>query len=141
MEMPGEKKPAHSKRYGIFLKGAKTAIFALIAVLVVFFVIFLSQKAYFLGYETASYEPEVSSESEAKEVTITINARMSASDIGKLLIEEGLIDESLEAFLLQDMLSGLHGEYVPGTYTLNNSLTVDEMLQIICTEPEDENDN
>lgn len=140
MNMPGEKKPNYSKGYGRLLGGAKAAIIALVCVLAVFLVIFFSQKAYSLGYETATYEP-VASESEADETEITIAQGMSASDIGKMLIDSGLIDESLEAFLLQDMLSGLHDQYVPGTYTLNNSLTVDEILQIICTQPEEEDDN
>ena len=140
MNMPGEKKPNYSKKYGMFLGGAKAVILILVIVLIIFVVIFLSQRAYFLGYETASYKP-VASESEAVEIEVTITDDMSASDIGELLMEKGLVDESLEAFLLQDMLSGLHGEYIAGTYTLNTSLTVDEILQIICTEPEDENDN
>ena len=140
MNMPGEKKPNYSSGYSKILGGAKILIIVLVCILAVFLVIFFSQKAYSLGYETASYKP-VASESEADEINITIAQGMSASDIGKMLIDSGLIDESLEAFLLQDMLSGLHDQYIPGTYTLNNSLTVDEILQIICTEPEEENDN
>ena len=140
MNMPGEQKQDHSRRYAAFLKAAKTAIYVLAAILVIFLIIFLAQRAYSLGYETASYKP-VDSESQAREITVTINSQMSASDIGKMLIEEGLVDESLPAFLLQDILSGLHGEYVPGTYTLNTSQSVDEILQVICTPPEDEDDN
>ena len=135
MNMPGEKKPNHSKGYGIFLGWAKFIIFVLIAILIVFFIIYLSVMAYSLGYESTAYEP-VTTESEAVEIEITITRDMTASDIGQMLIDEGVIDESLQAFLIQDRLSGLHGEYVAGTYTLSTALTVDEILQIICTEEE-----
>ncbi len=140
MNMPGEKRRTEEGDYGRFLSGAQKAIVILVIVLVVLFVVFLSQRAYSLGYETVSYKPTVS-ESEAVTKTVTITEDMSASDIGHLLIDEGLIDESIEAFLMQDTLSGLHGEYVPGTYELDSSMSVNDILQIICTPPEDEDDN
>ncbi len=138
MNMPGEKNVKHGKAYAIVLNGAKLVVVALFAVLVVFLIIYFSKKAYTLGYETATYEP-VTSENEAVEIEVTITRSMTATDIGEMLIEAGLVNESLEAFLLQDRLSGLHDEYIPGTYTLDTSLTVDEILQIICTEEDDDN--
>ena len=140
MNMPGEKRQQSDEKYGRFLGGAQKAIIILVVVLVVLVVVYLSQRTYALGYEAASYKPSVS-ESDAEVKSITITEDMSASDIGNLLINEGIIDESLEAFLMQDMLSGLHGEYIAGTYELNASMSVDKILQIICTPSEDEDDN
>lgn len=140
MNMPGERKQRHSRGYRIFLGGAKTVIFILVVVLLIMVVIYVCQRSYSLGYESTTYEP-IASESDARKVDITITADMSASDIGELLINEGVIEESLQAFLIQDRLSGLHGEYIPGTYSLSTSQTVDEILQIICTEKEEEDDS
>ena len=138
--MPGEKRQQSDEKYGRFLGGAQKAIIILVVVLVVLVVVYLSQRTYALGYEAASYKPSVA-EGDAEVKSITITEDMSASDIGNLLINEGIIDESLEAFLMQDMLSGLHGEYIAGTYELNASMSVDKILQIICTPSEDEDDN
>lgn len=137
MNMPGEKKQNYSKAYGTVLSIFKMAIFGLAVLLLIFVVIFLARSVYYLGYESTSYEA-IDSASDAVEITITITGNMTASDIGELLIEEGVIDESIGAFLIQDRLSGLHDSYIPGTYTLNTSLTVDEILQLICTEQEEE---
>lgn len=140
MQMPGDKKTKHSKGYNALLNTVKIVIIALAVVLVVFVVIFLAQRAYNIGYEAANYS-NASSDNEAEDVYFTVREGMTASDIGEALIKAELIDESLDAFLLQDQLSGLHDEYIPGTYALNPSMSVDDILEIICTPAEDEDDN
>ena len=66
---------------------------------------------------------------------------MSIKDVGKLLIEKNIVNESLTAFLIQEKLSDYHDSFIPGTYTLNPSMTIDEILKTISTDPEAEDDN
>ena len=49
----------------------------------------------------------------------------------------GLIRDS-KLFLLQELLSENHGKIKEGTYTLNTSMTVSEMLEIMAGEEETE---
>ncbi len=140
MNMPGEEKDEYNGRYGFLVRGSNTAIKVLIAVLIVVIVIFLAKTAYSLGYEVSSYEPEQNEN--AEDIAVLITADMSVEDVGKLLIEKGVINESLQAFLIQESLSEYHDQIVPKAYLLNSNMTVDEILETICaTDDEAENDS
>ena len=66
-----------------------------------------------------------------RKLRFEVTADMSEGEIGEMLIENGLIDEDLLVFRAQVLFSGYHGELLPGTYILNTSQTVDEMLEIL----------
>ncbi len=143
MKMPGEINKRDHIGYTTFVVTARIVIGVLIAMLFIFVVIFLSRKAFSLGYEVASYEPEVIEEPEDKAVAITVD--MSVRDVGNLLIESGIIDESIEAFLIQERLSDYHDQFLPGVYMLNSTMSIDDILETISTpvseEEETGNDN
>lgn len=129
MDMPGERREKHNKGYRAVLITSKTIVKILVVILFVFVIIFLAKWAYSLGYETAGYTAATSEE--AADVTVQITADMSVRDIGNLLIEEGILDESLNAFLFQEKFSDYHDCEVPGEYVLNPRMGVEEILKII----------
>ena len=103
----------------------------IILILVIALIVVFSVKAATLSYEVTSYKSASSSKGDDVEVTIT--ADMDISDLGNLLIEKGIINESLEAFLIQENLSDYHDKYISGTYVLNPNMTVEEILKTIST--------
>ena len=128
------------KKYRFFLTGARTSVKILFAILLVVVVIFLAGRACSLGYEVTSYKPLTTSDS-VLDQEIEITSDMSIEDIGRMLSDKEIINESLNAFLIQEQFSDYHDQFIPGTYTLNPSMTIDEILKTISTDPEEENDN
>ena len=62
---------------------------------------------------------------------------MGAKEIGKLLESKGLIKDGT-LFYLQNILSRYKGDLKPGTYTLNTSMTTEEMMAVIAGEKREE---
>lgn len=108
-------------------------IFLIVVALV--FVIKAGNKAYSLGYRIFA-EPAVSS-GDGIDITVTIPMGSDPEKIGEILEDKGLIrDGSL--FKYQERLSAYHGELQSGTYTLNTSMTAEEMMKIMADDEEDE---
>lgn len=96
---------------------------------IVFFVYKYALQAYDFGYRVFA-EPAVS-EGSGTEITVAIVEGKSALEIGKILEEKGLI-RSAQVFYAQEMLSEYHGYLAPGIYTLNTSMTIEEMLSTMA---------
>ncbi len=99
---------------------------------ILIFVVMMIRKicvtAYDYGYRIYS-EPAMS-EGEGVDIVVTIPMGSSVRDTGKLLVGYGLIrDEKL--FYLQELLSDYHGKLEPGMYTLNTSMTAEEMMAVM----------
>ena len=137
MNMPGEKNEKGNLGYKTVVISARILVRVLVIVLFVVVVIFISKKSYSLGYEVTAYKP--AGKEEVKDIEFTITMDMKIEDVGKALIEKGIIKESLEAFLIQESVSDHHGKFIPGTYILNENMTVEEILKTISTVPEEEN--
>ena len=76
-------------------------------------------------------------EAPGTDIVVTIESGMDAKQLGELLKKNKLIrDENL--FFFQLNLSAYVDKIIPGTYTLNTSLTAKEMIIIMSTEPETE---
>lgn len=91
--------------------------------------------AFDFGYRIFTESPM--EETPGTDMIVTIESGMDAKEIGELLKEKKLIrDENL--FFFQLNLSAYADEIIPGTYTLNTSLTAKEMMIIMSTEPETE---
>ena len=69
--------------------------------------------------------------------TVTVTADMSAKDVGRQLEEKGLIRDA-NLFVVQLGLSSYSGAIKAGTYTLNTSMTAEEMMQIMAAEEDTE---
>lgn len=70
-----------------------------------------------------------------RDMGIQVEAGASVSAVGKTLEEEGLINNQY-SFIIQAMVYDY--EIQPGTYTLNTSLTSREILDILSTDVQEE---
>ena len=115
----------------------ETVIKIAAVVFLVSFVYDTAVKAYDYGYRVFAEEPV--SVGEGRTISISVGAGDSVRDIGKNLEEKGLIRDA-NLFFVQELLSEYHGKIIPGIYDLNTSMTNDEMLEIMSSEPEEEED-
>ena len=118
------------------LLGAITAMIARIAIAaVVIIVVFkLAVGAYDFGFQVFADIPK--DEGDGRTVSVVISADQDSKDVGKLLENKGLIDNS-NVFYVQEMLSEYKGQIKPGTYELNTAMSVEEMLEIMCGQDEE----
>ncbi|MCR4924372.1 MAG: endolytic transglycosylase MltG [Lachnospiraceae bacterium] len=93
-----------------------------IAILMIFNV---GKKAYDFGYRIFTEEPM--DEEPGRDVIVTIKDSDNIVDISKMLEEKGLCSDWL-LFVIQSKLSEYKEDPIPGTYTLNTSMTTDTML-------------
>lgn len=115
--------------YHAALTGAKGTVRLLIYVCVILVIILAAKTSYQFGHDVFAEEPVAS---RGKEVTVQVRSGMEAKELGELLKDNGLIDESLLVFEVQYRLSGYYGGIKDGSYVLNTAQTVDEMLEILA---------
>lgn len=109
--------------------------FSVLVLLVVFIGVYkASTFCYEFGYRIFTEAP-VESEP-GNDVVVQVNTGDSALDIGKKLEEKGLIRDS-ELYVAQYYLSAYVDKLLPGTYTLNTSMTAKEMMVVMSTPVED----
>ncbi len=106
---------------------------ALVFILVVYGLYQLGLDSYSYGYRVFA-EPAVTS-GKGTDRLVQLTEFMSDSDIGKVLEEKGLVRDN-RLFVLQLKLYG--GRLVPGFYTLNTSMTAQEMMQVMSGEDTEE---
>ena len=122
MARAGKRKEAG---YRAAVKSAKGILKILIYICLAVFLVFLARQAYTLGYQIFDQSPVDSGE--GREITVTVSDDMSVMDVGDLLRERGLIEESALVFWFQELFSDYHGDLLP-----NTNQTVDEMLAILA---------
>lgn len=103
----------------------------LMMVLIVFVVIQLATVAYDIGYRVFT-EPAMESEP-GRDVMVEVESGMSAWALGTELEEKGLVDNHI-LFTVQLQLSSYAKNIKPGLYTLNTSMTAQEMMQVMTKE-------
>lgn len=109
--------------------------FTVLILLVVFIGVFkASSYCYDFGYRIFTEKPI--SDEPGRDVVVQILAEDSAFDIGDKLEEKGLVRDSL-LYTAQYYLSAYVDELLPGTYTLNTSMTAKEMMLVMSTPAED----
>ena len=111
----------------------KVVMFAFI----IMYILRMATAAYDYGYRVFA-EPPISM-GEGRMISIYIEEKDSARDVGKMLQDKGLIRDA-NLFWVQELLSEHHGKIQTGIYDLNTSMTVQEMLAVIAQEPEEENE-
>lgn len=103
------------------------AIFRVAVIILAVYVIYQGAlRCYDYGYRIFT-EPAISS-GEGKTVTVAITEDMSASDIGHLLENKGLIRDA-RLFILQYYLSEYREDVKPGIFELSTSMTAEEMME------------
>ena len=121
----------------LIASAVETVIKIAAVVFLVSFVYDAAVKAYDYGYRVFAEEPVTVGE--GRTISISVGAGDSVRDIGKNLEEKGLIRDA-NLFFVQELLSEYHGKILPGIYDLSTSMTNDEMLEIMSSEPEEEED-
>ncbi len=101
---------------------------AAIVVVVIYGIRQICIMAYDYGYRIYSEPPM--SEGDGIDIVVNIPMGSSVRDTGEILKEYGLIRDD-KLFYLQELLSDYHGKTEPGMYTLNTSMTAEEMLAVM----------
>ena len=91
-----------------------------------------TRTAYEFGYSVFTMGP--AEEAPGRDVEVTVLTGMSRRSIGSLLANQGVI-KNATVFYVQAMIYGY--ELKPGTYTLNTSQTIEEILLILSEEEDD----
>ncbi len=111
----------------------------LLKVLVAIFVIVVVYKgavtAYDYGYRIFQEPPMT--ESPGVDIQVDITMGKSALQIGEILEENGLIRDA-HLFYVQNLLSHYRDELKAGSYVLNTSMTIEEMMEIMSADPDGE---
>lgn len=102
----------------------------LVIVLILFGLSKIGDYAFDFGYRVFTEQPV--SKEPGKDVVVQVESGMSASEIGQMLEEKGLIEDST-LFVAQLKLSAYEKKIQPGVYTLNTSETAREMMQVMST--------
>ena len=99
---------------------------------ILLFIISMVKKVCLTAYDYVYriYSEPPMAEGDGVDIVVDIPVGSSVLDTGKMLVEYGLIrDEKL--FFMQERLSDFHGKLEPGMYTLNTSMTVEEMMAVM----------
>ena len=105
-----------------------------IAILIVFKI---GQKAYDFGFRI--FTETAMSPAPGRDVAVTIVQGESTMDVGEMLEEKGLIRDA-KLFYVQKKCSVYDDDIKPGFYTLNTSMTADDMFAIIAGKKESKGD-
>ena len=108
-----------------------------ISCIVVVLVYRAAMYSYHFGYMVfADATMEVSP---GRDVSVTVETDDDIKDIGETLERRGLISDS-KIFLVQAVLLEYKDKLVPGVYTLNTSMTPEQMLEIMAQTAEEESE-
>lgn len=106
-----------------------------VAVLVIVVVYKGAVTAYDYGYRVFQ-EPPVA-EKPGTDISVEITVGKSVLQIGEILEDKGLIRDA-KLFYVQNLLSHYKDKLRAGTYTLNTSMTMEEMMEVMSAqEPEE----
>lgn len=90
-------------------------------------------KAYSFGFSVFAEQPV--SKGSGREINVTIDSKSTDYEIGKLLEQKGLIKDA-KVFYVQMKLMSVDGDVKSGRYTLNTSMTAEDMIRTITADPE-----
>lgn len=101
---------------------------ALLFILIIYGLYQVGIRSYRFGYRIFT-EPPVAAE-DGKDKLVRIKKSMGAPEIGELLQEKGLIKDKW-LFVMQLKFSEYNKKILPGVYTLNTSMTAQEMMEVM----------
>ena len=108
---------------------------AAVAIAVVYLIYRGAVICYDYGYRIFT-EPAISA-GEGRTVTVAVTEEMSASDIGTLLENKGLIRDKY-LFVLQYYLSEYRKDVKPGVFELSTSMTAEDMMKVMASAAEED---
>ena len=118
----------------IVLRLVSISFSVLVFILTVYGLYQLGLHAYDYGYRIFT-EPAVSS-GDGSDKLVSVKESMSASDLGEVLEQKGLIRDKW-LFVIQLKLLQYDSRLVPGHYTLNTSMTAQEMMRVMSKEDDE----
>ncbi|MCR4956540.1 MAG: endolytic transglycosylase MltG [Lachnospiraceae bacterium] len=110
----------------------------LVYVLVLAVVVIIGRMTFRFGYRVFA-EPAMTSEKNAKTVSLEIKKGMNKHEIADMVKEKGLC-RSASLFYVQIMISDYEDDLKPGTYEVNTGMKPDEIIAVLggYTEEEEE---
>ncbi len=108
----------------------RTLVFVLVAMLLYF----VGRTMFDFGRAVFN-ETAMASSQNAVEVEVTIPEGYTISQVADILKDNGLISDTV-VFRAQARLSEYYNKFIPGTYTLSNSMKPSEIMAAISVEPE-----
>ena len=112
-----------------------TIIRIVIVILMVLFIYKAGEKAYDFGFRIFAEEPMAAAP--GRDVEVTITQGKGVMDIADMLQEKGLVRDA-QLFYVQEKLSSHKGKIQPGIYTLNTSMSTEDMLKIMSASAPEE---
>ncbi len=91
-------------------------------------------KAYQFGFSVFAEQP-IAAEP-GRDINVTIDSKLSAYELGELLAEKGLVRDA-KVFYVQMKLMSVNDKVKSGRYTLNTSMTAEEMILTITADPQE----
>lgn len=118
----------------MIFKFVSVSFSVLILLLVIVGLLELGTFCYDFGYRV--FTETAVDEEPGRDVVVQVTSDMSEGEIGKMLEEEGLVrDGSL--FFVQLKVSAYSGKLKPGIYTLNTSMTGEDMIAVLAAGTEE----
>ncbi len=114
------------KQFAYSFLGTVIRIVVLIILAIVLFK--LGGKAYEFGFRIFTEEPM--SEPPGRDVQITVSKSDGIKEVSKMLEDKGLIRDA-KLFRIQEKVSMYDGDIHPGIFTLNTSMTAEEMFAVL----------
>lgn len=96
----------------------------------VYLIFTAGNKAYSFGHNIFN-EEAVTTQANAREVSVTVTASDTSKSIAKTLYNKGLVKDETIAYL-QIILSDYKDKFQAGTYELDTSMKPSEMFKIMC---------
>ncbi|MBR1391106.1 MAG: endolytic transglycosylase MltG [Lachnospiraceae bacterium] len=113
----------------VVMKLVRVCFSLLMIVLVIFILFRAGSYSYQMGYRLFAEEPV--SDAPGQDVVVRISEDMSAREIGNVLEARHLIRDG-KLFAVQLSISSYKDDIKPGSYTLNTSMTMKEMIQVMA---------
>lgn len=120
----------------VVLSTVSVAVKCIVLIVIVFFLYHGGKKAYSFGKAVFLDEP-MTSEENAREITVTIPDNASAKEIGEILERKNLIRDSW-VFWVQTFCMDEGDKMKGGQYELNTAMTAEEMIELIAASPTEE---
>lgn len=109
-----------------------TVIRGIILVILAIVIFKMGGKAYDFGFRIFTEEPM--SEAPGRDVQVTVSKSDDTKDVAEMLKDKGLIRDAL-LFRVQKIMSSTKGDIHPGIFTLNTSMTAEEMFAVLLEVP------
>lgn len=125
------KKSAQERLLGVIWGVLGAVVRIAFICLVVMFIVKGSATAFEYG-ERIFTEPPVASPP-GSDINVDIIVGRTVADVGQTLVEKGLVRDKW-VFVVQSVLTGYYDDVEAGSFTLNTSMTIEEMIDVLSGE-------